>query len=132
MSKLYKQYLILKEANPDTTILFKSGIFYIAIGEDAKLLSDKLMLKLTNLNTEIVKCGFPISRINYYTHLLDSLCIKYLLVDINSPISTSSSHNIELNEVVSYILQLDFNSISYKDAFDILQRIQTMLSKIHK
>ena len=41
MSKLYSIYKKLKESNKDTVYLFKSGIFYIAISDDANLLSSK-------------------------------------------------------------------------------------------
>lgn len=47
MSKLYSIYKKLKESNKDTVYLFKSGIFYIAISDDASLLSSKFKFKLT-------------------------------------------------------------------------------------
>lgn len=39
--------------------LFKSGIFYIALEEDATFLSELLGFKLTNFNETVMKCGFP-------------------------------------------------------------------------
>ena len=62
MSKLYNIYLEEKKKNRDILLLFKSGIFYIAIAEDAIKLSNLLHLKLTNLNDTIQKCGFPCFR----------------------------------------------------------------------
>ena len=49
MSKLYEVYKKLKNDNPYTIYLFRSGIFYIALDADALLLSNKINLKLTNL-----------------------------------------------------------------------------------
>lgn len=59
MSKLYNQYVILKVNNPNKFFLFKSGIFFIFLDEDAKIMSKVLNLKLSNLNADILKCGFP-------------------------------------------------------------------------
>ena len=36
MSKLYKKFLELKRSNNNKVYLFKSGIFYIALAEDAE------------------------------------------------------------------------------------------------
>ncbi len=60
MSKLYKTYLILKNQDKNTLYLFKSGIFYIFLDENAKIISNILNLKLTNLSPTVVKCGFPV------------------------------------------------------------------------
>ena len=59
MSKLYNIYLQEKSKNKDNILLFKSGIFYISIDDDALKLSSLFHLKLTNLNDSIKKCGFP-------------------------------------------------------------------------
>ena len=50
MSKLYNNYLALKKENESTLFLFKSGIFYIFLDEDATKISNILGLKLTMLN----------------------------------------------------------------------------------
>lgn len=60
MSKIYDKYLKLKSSNDyqeNTVYLFKSGIFFIFIEEDAKTMSQLLNLKLGKLNENIVKCG---------------------------------------------------------------------------
>ena len=53
MSKLYERYNYLKrmEANGEHTLyLFKSGIFFIFLQEDAKIASNLFHLKITQLN----------------------------------------------------------------------------------
>ena len=40
MSKLYEKFLELKKANNNKIYLFKSGIFYIGLSEDAKVISE--------------------------------------------------------------------------------------------
>lgn len=54
MSKLYQTYAALKMQNSSQLYLFKSGIFYIFLDEDAKLISTKFNLKLTNLNSMLL------------------------------------------------------------------------------
>ena len=55
MSKLYVEYLKLKNKDINKVYLFKSGIFYIALEEDAKKLSELFDFKLTNLNESVIK-----------------------------------------------------------------------------
>ena len=60
MSKLYNQYLKLKSDTKEKNIiyLFKSGIFYICLDEDARKMSDIFDFKITPINEDVVKCGF--------------------------------------------------------------------------
>ena len=69
MSRLYSIYESLKRKDNKTIYLFKSGVFYLALSDDAIYLSNKFNLKLTNLNDSIVKCGFPISSIDKYINV---------------------------------------------------------------
>ena len=55
MSKLLNTYHNLKKQDSQTIYLFKSGIFYLALEDDARLLSNELQLKLTSLNNESIK-----------------------------------------------------------------------------
>ena len=58
MSKLYKKYISLKIENPNKIYLFRVGIFYIFLDDDARLMWTILKLKLTKLNSVIFKCYF--------------------------------------------------------------------------
>lgn len=62
MSKIYNKYIELKKNeldNKKTLYLFRYGIFFIFIDGDAKIASEHLNLKLSQLNDKIVKCRFP-------------------------------------------------------------------------
>ena len=87
MSKLYQTYAALKMQDSSQLYLFKSGIFYIFLDEDAKLISTKFNLKLTNLNSIVVKCGFPTSQIEKYNNFFNISNIYFKILDV---------HNIEL------------------------------------
>lgn len=96
MSKLYEQYLKLKNENTSTIYLFKSGLFYIALEDDALKLSEELKLKLTNFGNLTLKCGFPESRLRYYSEKLQELNLKYILVksEPKKNINDSTMHTI--------------------------------------
>lgn len=81
MSKLYQTYVALKVQDSSQLYLFKSGIFYIFIDEDAKLISSLFNLKLTNLNSMIVKCGFPTSQLEKYTNLFKLANLSFKIID---------------------------------------------------
>ena len=68
MSKLQKQYEDLKRKDSEKIYIFRVGIFYNILNEDAKVVSDSIGLKLTDLGPSIVKCGFPIAKLDKYTN----------------------------------------------------------------
>lgn len=84
MSKLYEKYKVLKSEDTSKFYLFKSGIFYIFLDEDAIKMSEILNLKLTNLNQSIVKCGFPVKNLDKYLQLLTYIIIKLILLTLFS------------------------------------------------
>lgn len=77
MSKLYSYYLKLKEKESDVLYLFKSGIFYIFLDNDALLVNEKIGLRLSNLNQNVLKCGFPKNSLEKYMNLFMENDLKY-------------------------------------------------------
>ena len=61
--------------------LFKSGYFYYFLDQDAKELYKILNLKLGHLNSDIVKCGFPINSLNKYMKILNNYGYAVKIVD---------------------------------------------------
>lgn len=132
MSKLYNSYLKLKKENPSTFFLFKSGIFYIFLDEDAKKISELMNLKLTMLNENIVKCGFPASALSKYVNQLDNLNITYQILEPNfEKINSISEYLIQndTQQVIKVIKELDLNNISPIEALNILIKIKNKLEK---
>lgn len=133
MSKLYDQYIKLKNQKPKQLFLFKSGIFYIALDEDAKRLSEIFSFKITNLNENIIKCGFPKNRLEHYIHQLELLNISFEVIDSEyAKIENYDDYlnNSSLKSITKDILKLDLNEISYKQAYEILEHLQEDLKKI--
>lgn len=50
MSKLYNSYLEKKKCDKSKIYLFKSGDFYIMLGDDANFANEELGLKLTKFS----------------------------------------------------------------------------------
>ena len=81
MSKLYNEYLKRKSIDNNKYYLFKSGLFYIFIDEDAKYISNITLLKLTNLSNDIVKCGFPSNSLDKYIDLFNNIGLGVEIID---------------------------------------------------
>ena len=136
MSKLYNQYLKLKLETKDENIiyLFKVGIFYICLQDDARKLSDIFDFKLTNLNDDVVKCGFPIKRLNYYVKILEKMNIPYEIID-NEIMQTDKKEYLQnsvTQNIINDILKLDMDNISYKEAFNLLHQMHIDLKNLEK
>lgn len=133
MSKLLRQYEDLKKQNPDVIYLFRVGIFYNILNNDAQILHEKIGLKITDLGPNIFKCGFPISQINKYVSLFDKMDLKYKIID-NLPNQNTNDYinNIELKKIVKSILEIDFNQTTFQQAFNKLLDIQQKLKNIYK
>lgn len=133
MSKLYNIYLQEKSKCKDNILLFKSGIFYIAIDEDALKLSSLFHLKLTNLNDSIKKCGFPCSSSEKYFHLLNILNISTKIVDLIT--NTTSSIN-DVNDIKNFktilekIKNVDIDSLSISDSYKFIEELKKDIENI--
>lgn len=130
MSKLYKKYNELKATNDNQLYLFKSGMFFIFLDNDAKLISNELNLKLTKLNDNIVKCGFPINSFEKYSNLLKERGFEFSIIDENSSIITSTSNYLSIIEIVNMINKIkdiDINKTFLIQAFNILSNFKKIL-----
>lgn len=132
MSKLLKQYEQLKKDDASYIYLFRVGIFYNILNEDAKIINEKLGLKITDLGPSIFKCGFPVSQLDKYIILLNKMEIKYKIID-NLPTNSNINDymkNIEIKKILNKITTTDMDNITFHQAFDILLDIQTKLKNI--
>lgn len=130
MSKLYNKYLELKSKDSSSYYLFKSGMFYIFLDEDAKFVSQKLNLKLTNFNDTILKCGFPINSISKYTSLLDDNKINYKIIDEDLVVhKTKYIENQNIQNYLEQIKKLDINKITPLKALDMILNLQKILGE---
>lgn len=126
MSKLLKQYEELKKKDSEMIYIFKVGIFYNILNEDARIVSNAIGLKLLDLSPEIVKCGFPIAKLEKYTQLLDAHNLKFQVVSNPAPLNQNTSYD----SIIKKIQNIDLDNTTCKEAFDILYNIQQNLKNI--
>lgn len=135
MSKLIDMYKNLKQEDAETLYLFKSGVFYIFLDEDAKLISNIFSLKLTNLNSNFVKCGFPANSLDKYMKILNCTQYKVKIID-NTSNTTLTLKEFELNKnainLLKTIANIDDNNLSIKEAYDFISNIKNTANKILK
>lgn len=135
MSKLYKSYINLKEQDSNYIYIFKSGMFYIFIDEDATKISEIFGFKLVKLNDKINKCGFPISRLDYYIDKMQTRGIKFKIIDEDySKIEnyTDYMNNNKLKEIVNKIIKINLDEISFRQAYEILKDVKLEIMEIYK
>ena len=135
MSKLYKSYINLKEQDSNYVYIFKSGMFYIFIDEDATKISEIFGFKLVKLNDKINKCGFPSSRLDYYIDKMQTRGIKFKIIDEDySKIEnyTDYMNNNKLKEIVNKIIKINLDEISFRQAYEILEDVKLEMMEIYK
>ncbi len=134
MSKLYEKYKTLKqEKSSQILYLFRYGIFFIFLEDDARLVSQALGLKLGKLNDTVVKCGFPINSLDKYTVLLKNMGYTIEIIDNHTTSSFSSTNylqNEQLEKLMQDIIKVDINSLSVREAYELLHQIQQQFSII--
>lgn len=131
MSKLYENYKNLKSKEPNTIYLFKSGVFYLALEDDAKFLSEKFNFKLTNLNDTIVKCGFPCTSFDKYYIMFNDANLKFKIVEKEN-ISDSSDYlkNNAIKEFFEDTSKIDIKNMSVSEAFAFVEKAIDLSEKM--
>lgn len=133
MSKMYQRYQELKSKNPEKIYLFKSGIFYLFLAEDAKKMSAVLSLKLTNLNETVLKCGFPVNNLNKYLTLLKDLGYEISIVDsvVSEPLpSKNYLLNANVKNLINKLALINTDELSIKEAYSLIDNFQAQANSI--
>lgn len=124
MSKLYKKYVTLKEEDNSKIYLFRNGIFYIFLDDDAKKMSSLLNLRLTNLNESVVKCGFPVNNLNKYLDLIKNNHYEISILDSVESKPCSSEHyllNTDAKDLILSLAKVDSNSLSISEIYSLVE-----------
>ena len=135
MSKLYEKYLMLKKEKPSMLYLFKSGIFYLFLDDDAKKMSMLLNLKLSNLNEKVLKCGFPVNNLSKYSTLIKNAGYEVRIVDFQAETTHSSTDyilNEEIKKFIKKISNIDTNTLSIREAYSLLDSLASQSQKFTK
>lgn len=133
MSKLFNTYLNLKKEQPNTLFLFKTGMFYIFLDNDARLVNSLLNLKLTNLTPTVQKCGFPTSSLNKYISLLENMNHTTQIID-TANCEIYKIKDYQQKEITNCILQklanVDVETLSIKHAYNFIEELHSQAQKI--
>ena len=133
MSKLYSIYLNEKENNEAKILLFKSGIFYLALDKDATFLSDTFGFKLTNLNKTVQKCGFPCVSLDKYLKLFKAcnLDIKMIEVDKNTTYDLKEyEQDKSILEILDLIKNINIDNLSVSEAYNFIETLKQKVDSI--
>lgn len=118
MSKIYEAYKMLKEQDPKKMYLFRSGNFYIFIGEDVSRINEYIVLKRTKFTNEIDKCGFPCNSYQDYMRVFHN---QHL------PIEVIENYKEIFNDIEDMILSLDLTAMTPIDCLNKLYEYQNYL-----
>lgn len=120
MSRLYKRYKNLKNKE-DIIYLFKVGMFYVILDDDAKIISKLLNLKLIPLNNEVNKCGFPINSLEKYEKILKENKVKYKIIE-------DYEENKDLNKFINKIKKYDIDNITGIKALELISELKEIIN----
>ena len=120
MSKLYDNYLKLKQDDSSKMYLFESGKFYIFIDEDAKNISKITTLKLTNLTNDVLKCGFPSISIDKYLDIFNNLKLNIEVVN---------KDKLGIEDIIKKIRNLDIDNITPMESLNILKELKECINE---
>ena len=120
MSKLYNRYKTLKNKE-DIVYIFKVGMFYVILDDDAKIISKLLNLKLIPLNSEVNKCGFPINSLKKYEKILKDNKIKYKIIE-------DYEENKDLNQFLNKIKKYDIDNMTGIKALELIYELKEIIN----
>ena len=120
MSKLYNRYKTLKNKE-DIVYIFKVGMFYVILDDDAKILSKLLNLKLIPLNSEVNKCGFPINSLEKYEKILKENKVKYKIIE-------DYEENKDLNQFLNKIKKYDIDNMTGIKALELIYELKEIIN----
>ena len=114
VSKIVREYNRLKSKNKDKLYLFKVGKFYIFIGEDANIINNYMVLKITKFSNEYDKCGFPVERLDDYLRVFKNLKLDVEVID-----------EIQDIDVIKELKNINIDELSKEDAINLLKEIKS-------
>ncbi len=126
MSKLYDKYLELKKENDDKLYLFKSGLFYVFLEDDALKISRITTLKCTQLTPKVVKCGFPQNSLERYLEIFKELNLEVEVIQLEETEKKKLSTKIRSGKIksINELKSLDLNAITPIRALELLYTIK--------
>lgn len=118
MSKLYQEYLKLKEKNPTKMYLFRCGKFYIFLDEDCDKINDYVVLKKVSFSKDVYKCGFPSNALENYLRVFHN---HKLNIEVIEEITENKT------DVISCLINIDIDHITPIEALIKLKELKDLI-----
>lgn len=130
-------FINLKKEYKEYIILIKSGNFYLALGNDAKIIENMFNYKVKEFSGTI-RVGFPIISLNKVTDRLDRIKVNYVIFDKEIVLKRKFNNN-RYNEFIINNLSINdrINNINFKlnelkstsSIIDVLNKVENCLWK---
>lgn len=78
---LLDKIMEVKEKNEGKICIFRQGVFYVVIGDDACILTERVGLKKICYCKGVCKVGIPINTINRYMQVFKRLKLNFCVFD---------------------------------------------------
>lgn len=121
MSVIYQKYLQLKNNDPNKLYLFKSGKFYIFVGDDCDTINNYVVLKKVKFSNEAYKCGFPSNVLDEYLRVFKNHNLSVQVVESTNPTDA------DIKSVRDKLMKVDLDSITPIEAMNILKDVKEKL-----
>lgn len=98
-------------------------------------MSTHLNLRLTNLNQDILKCGFPVNTLNKYLNLIKAFNYNVVIIDdLNStPLSCNDYiSNENMKKLINKLSLIDSNNLSIKEIYSLVDDLSNQAKEIKK
>ena len=132
MSKIYNEYLKLKEKEPNKLFLFHNGKFYIFIADDVDTINNYVVLKPTKFTSEVNKWGFPESRFEDYMRVFNNHKLNIQVIELKDIIETSNSIVSipkKYIDIENRIKNIDINNITPIGALNLIIELKELINE---
>lgn len=124
MSKIVEKYEELKQKDRSKLYLFKSGKFYIFIGDDCDYINEYIVLKKIKFSGDYYKCGFPIDSIDNYLRVFNN---HNLNIEIITNLEVDKSK--KENDIVDMVKKINVDKITPIDALNFLYKLKEIVNE---
>lgn len=107
--------------------MFKVGIFYIFLENDARNISNVTTLKLVMHSKNNVKCGFPENSLDKYLNLFERLNIDVKIIDEYDADNTKIYKTKKIFRYLNNIKNINLDKISPIESMKILKNLKDIL-----
>lgn len=124
MSKIVEKYEELKQVDSSKLYLFKSGKFYIFIGDDCDYINEYIVLKKTKFSGEYCKCGFPVDSIDNYLRVFNN---HNLNIEIITDFHVDNSK--KESDIVDMLKKINPDKMTPLEALNFLYKLKEIVNE---